>query len=217
MLINLKSRLSNNGPSEVILHQRTVTCLARRQADLQHHVQWSRHRLAASAVTYNLHFRYFSSAVPGDSKFGAVQEWPPESALLLLDSFAPESRQTDLQSAASHEAEIWILRQDHKTESALRDLSVLRGLGSTQCALIPARSRVLHGDGCWAEAKWDIVPSGSVTPQSLNCGNFAQQRLNLEPNCIAAACRSTIIRSLSVTGSRTDMTFIGARTRFLAH
>ncbi len=104
-------------------------------------------------VTYNPHFRYFSSPVPGDSEFGAVQEWPPEPALLLLNSFAPESRQRVLQSAASHEAEIWILRQDYKTESALRDLSVLRGLGSTLCVLIPARNRVLHGDGCWAEEK----------------------------------------------------------------
>jgi hypothetical protein len=87
MLINLKSRLSNDGPSEVIPHQLTVTCLAQRQADLQHHVQWSRHLLAclqrstgatlligASAVTYNPHFRYFSSPVPGDAEFGAVQE-----------------------------------------------------------------------------------------------------------------------------------------------
>ena len=40
---------------------------------------------------------------------------------------------------------------------------MLRGLGSTLCALIPARSRVLHGDGCWAEAKWDVSPSGSAT------------------------------------------------------
>jgi hypothetical protein len=137
MLINLQSRLGNDGPSEVILHQLTVTCLAQRHADLQYHVQWSRHLLAclqrstgaalligASAVTHNPHFRYFFSPVPGDSEFGAVQELPPEPALLLLDSFAPESRQTVLQSAASHEAEIWILRQDHKNESALRDLSV---------------------------------------------------------------------------------------------
>ncbi len=122
--------------------------------------------IGASAVTYNPHFRYFSSPVPGDSEFGAVQEWPPEPALLLLDSFAPESRQTILQSAAGDEAEaaeIWILRQDRKNESTLRNLSVLRGPGSTLCALIPARSRVLHGDGCWAEAKWDVVPSGSGT------------------------------------------------------
>jgi hypothetical protein len=71
MLINLKSRLSNNGPSQLILHQLTVTCLAQQQADLQHHVQWSRHLLAcfklqtstgatlsigASAVTYNPQF-----------------------------------------------------------------------------------------------------------------------------------------------------------------
>jgi hypothetical protein len=81
--------------------------------------------MGASAVTYTPHFRYFSSPVPGDSEFGAVQEWPPEPALLVVDSFAPESRQTVLQSAASHEAEIWILLQDHKNESALRDLSVL--------------------------------------------------------------------------------------------
>jgi hypothetical protein len=34
MLINLKSQLGNDGPSEVILHQLTVTCLAQRQAGL---------------------------------------------------------------------------------------------------------------------------------------------------------------------------------------
>jgi hypothetical protein len=43
MLINLQSQLGKDGPSEVTLHQLTVTCLAQRQADLQHHVQWSRH------------------------------------------------------------------------------------------------------------------------------------------------------------------------------
>jgi hypothetical protein len=71
--------------------------------------------IGASAVTYNPHFRYFSTPVPGDSEFGAVQIWPPKPALLLLDSFAPECRQTVLRSAASHEAEIWILRQVTKT------------------------------------------------------------------------------------------------------
>ncbi len=35
MLINLQSKLGNDGPSEDILHQLTVTCLAQRQADLQ--------------------------------------------------------------------------------------------------------------------------------------------------------------------------------------
>jgi hypothetical protein len=192
MLINMQSRLSNDGPEEVIIHQLTVIRLAQRQADLQHHVQWSRHLLAclqrstsatlligASAVTYNPHFRYFFSPVPGDSEFGAVQEWLPEPALLLLDSFSPESRQTVLQSAANHVAEIWILRQDHKNESALHDLSVLRGLGSTLCALIPARSRVLHGDGCWSEAKWDVVPSGSVTKLWKLCTQKIQTRAEL--------------------------------------
>jgi ribonuclease HI len=202
MLINLHSQLSNDGPSVVILHQITVTCLAQRQADLQHHVQWSRHFLAclqrstgatlligASAVTYNPHFRYFSSPVPGDSEFGAVQVWPPEPALLLLDSFAPESRQLVLQSAASHEAEIWILRQDHKNESALRDLNVLRGLGCTLCALIPARSRVLHGDGCWAEAKWDVIPSRSVTQLWKLCTKKVSDlhRIQLQPLAVQQA------------------------------
>ena len=46
MLINLNSKWSNDGPSEATLHQLTVTCLAQRQADLQYHVQWSRHLLA---------------------------------------------------------------------------------------------------------------------------------------------------------------------------
>jgi hypothetical protein len=204
MLINLQSQLGTDGPSEVTLHQLTVTCLAQRQADLQHHVQWSRHLLArlqrstgaalligASAVTYNPHFRYFSSPVPGDSEFGAVQVWPPEPALLLLDSFAPESRQLVLQSAASlsHEAEIWILRQDHKNESALRDLNVLRGLGCTLCALIPARSRVLHGDGCWVEAKWDVIPSGSVTQLWKLCAKQVSDlnRIQLQPLAVQQA------------------------------
>jgi hypothetical protein len=125
MLINLSGKLGNYGPSESSLHQISVTCLAQRQADLQHHVQWSRHLLAclqkstgatlligASAVTYNLnpHFQYFSSPIPGDSEFGAVLNWPDEPALLLLESFAPDSRQTILQSASTHAAEVWILR-----------------------------------------------------------------------------------------------------------
>jgi hypothetical protein len=67
------------------------------------------------------------------------------------------------------------------------------GLKSTLCAMISARSRVLHGDGCWAEAKWDVYPSGSVTQVWKVC---IKKRLKPEPNCIAAACRSTVQQSL---------------------
>ncbi len=109
MLINLKSRLSNDGPSEVILHQLAVTCLAQRQADLQHHVQWSRHLLACLQRSTGAALLIGASdTIP---TFGISPPHVTQSlelcmngrlnlrgpALLLLDSFAPESRQKVLQ------------------------------------------------------------------------------------------------------------------------
>ena len=92
-----------------------------------------------------------------------MHQWPAEPALLLLDSFAPDTRQSILQSASTHFAKIWILRQDWRNESALLDLQVLRGLGSTLYALLPAKSRVLHEIGCWETAKWDVYPSDTIS------------------------------------------------------
>ncbi len=55
--------------------------------------------------------------------------------------------------------------QDSRNESALLELQVMRGLGSTLlvCALLPAKSRVLHEIGCCEAAKWNVYPSDTAS------------------------------------------------------
>ena len=31
------------------------------------------------------------------------------------------------------------------------------------CAILPTKGMVLHGDGCWEEAKWDAYPARHAT------------------------------------------------------
>ena len=102
----------------------SASCRAQKAADLEYHVPWSRHHLAslrgrtgcelhvgASAVTYNPHFPYFVSPCPSDECLGAVKEWPPVPALLVIDSFAPHVRGSVLEHAVAHCPGVWILRQ----------------------------------------------------------------------------------------------------------
>ena len=194
MLVALNRREDSTGPSELLLRRISITCSAQRRADLEYHVHWSRHLLTclqkvtgatllvgASAVTYNPHFQHFFSPIPGDDELGAVQGWPAVPALLLLDSFSPESRQNVLQSASNHGACVWILRQDQRKESALQDRRTLCSLGATLSALIPAKSLVLHGDGCWEEAKWDACPSAHATQLwRLSCASNPELSRNDE-------------------------------------
>ncbi len=97
---------ANAAPTAQFLISVSASCRAQKAADREHHVPLSRHLLAslrwqtgcellvgASAVTCNPHFPYFVSPHPVDECLGAVKEWPPVSALLVIDSFAPHLNQ----------------------------------------------------------------------------------------------------------------------------
>ena len=57
-----------------------------------------------------------------------MQDWPPEKALLLLDSIEPGLRQEWLGRAAEHSHPVWILRLHHPSMAALADLRSLANL-----------------------------------------------------------------------------------------
>ena len=95
-------RSSMTVPTERFLRSLKLLCLAQRLADADYAVPWNRHFITClqqltkahllvgpSAVTYNPHFEFFASPHPRNEDFGAVREWPPERALVLLDSIEP--------------------------------------------------------------------------------------------------------------------------------
>ena len=100
-------------------------CLAQEQDDASSPIHWSRHLLAclravteaellvgARAVTFNPHFLHYCPPSANHIALGAVDQWPPVPALLLLDSFEPAARSRLLQQASNHPKEVWVLRQD---------------------------------------------------------------------------------------------------------
>ena len=128
---------------------------------------WRRHLLAslrertgcellvgASAVTYNPHFPYFVSPYPSDECLGAVKEWPPVPALLVIDSFAPHVRGAVLEQALAHRPGVWVLQQ-HVGDPEESGLEQLRRIARLQAEL-PKNSRALHQVGCWEAATWDV-------------------------------------------------------------
>ena len=150
------------------------SCRAQQEADQEYCVPWSRHLLAnircitgselligASAVTYNPHFLHFSSPYPTDVHLGAVDEWPKVPALLLLDSFAPQMRCLLLERAVTHNPGVWVLRQQ-KGNPDEPDLATLWRIAHLYAEL-PKESMVLHREGCWETAEWDVEPSTFVT------------------------------------------------------
>ncbi len=86
--------------------------------------------------------------------FGAVQDWPPEKALLLLDSIEPGLHQEWLGRAAQHSHPVWILRLHHPSRAALVDLRSLANLQAKCVALVPGKCTLLHKQGFWQSAKW---------------------------------------------------------------
>jgi hypothetical protein len=94
-----------NAPTAQFLVNLSTSRRAQKAADLEHHVHWSQHLLAslrwktgcellvgASAITYTPRFLYFFSPYLSEECLGAVREWPPVPALLVIDSFAPHLR-----------------------------------------------------------------------------------------------------------------------------
>ena len=152
------------------------SCVAQRRADGLWHVPWSRHLLAclhriteadlligARAVTRHPHFRHYASPFPGDQSLGAVRDWPDVEALLLLDSFEPDDRPALWRNVDAHTQPVWILLQARPGAELTRAHSALRCRHARQCAVLRAKSRVVHKEDCWSEAKWDSEQAGYET------------------------------------------------------
>ena len=161
-------------PLVKFLEQICASCRAQQDADQDYCVPWSRHFLAnirwitgsellvgASAVTYNPHFLHFSSPYLADIHLGAVDEWPQVPALLVLDSFAPQLRCQMLERAVTHSPGVWVLRQQ-KGNPDEPGLAMLWRAAHLYAEL-PKRSMVMHREGCWETAAWDVEPSSFVT------------------------------------------------------
>jgi hypothetical protein len=127
-------------------------------------VHWSRHLLAslrwksgcellvgASAVTYNPYFLYFFCPHPSEECLGAVREWPPVPALLVIDSFAPNLRGQMLGSeqAVSHRPGVWVLKQ----HNANPDEPVLAKFQRVACLQAEAAEPPTRAGCC---TKWDV-------------------------------------------------------------
>jgi hypothetical protein len=61
----------------------------------------------------------------------------------------------------------WILRQQVGGEGE-QDLSELRNMHAQVYAQLP-KKRVLHIEGCWESASWDVIPMRNTT-QLWRCG-----------------------------------------------
>ena len=161
-------------PTAQFLAQLSESCRAQQDADRRYFVHWSRHLLAsirqvtgvellvgASAVMFNPHFRHFVSPYPPDVHLGSTVTWLPVSALLILDSFAPQQRRKVLEQAATHGSAVWVLWQ-HENGSDDPCLVTLQRLARLYAEL-PKKSMVLHSRECWETAAWDVAPSRCVT------------------------------------------------------
>ena len=172
----LESPNQDVAPSESFLCNVVASCHSQERADAEYHVPWSRHLLAClrrilavdfvvgtRAVVSNPHYQHFLSPVETDSSLGALTDWPPQPALLLLDSFAPEDRSNILDQAAQHGHIVWILRLDQPSQWAAADISKLRELQAQRVVDLPAKSLVHHDAQCWSAAKWDSTRSRYIS------------------------------------------------------
>ena len=172
----LESPNQDVAPSESFLCNVVASCHSQERADAEYHVPWSRHLLAClrrilavdfvvgtRAVVSNPHYQHFLSPVETDSSLGALTDWPPQPALLLLDSFAPEDRSNILDQAAQHGHIVWILRLDQPSQWAAADISKLRELQAQRVVDLPAKSLIHHDAQCWSAAKWDSTRSRYIS------------------------------------------------------
>jgi len=159
-------------PSESFMQNVVASCHSQEMADDEYYVPWSRHLLAClrrtlavdfivgtRAVVSNPHYKHFFSPIETDSLLGAVTDWPPQPALLLLDCFAPEDRPNILEQAAKHGHTVWVLRLDQPSPWAISDIRKLRELRAERVVDLPAKSLVHHNAQCWSAAQWDSQSS----------------------------------------------------------
>ena len=100
------------------------------------------------------------SPLPDDQRLGAVVNWSGVEALLLLDSFEPGARPALWGKVDAHAHPVWILLQARPGAELGRAHSELRGCSARQCAVMSAKSGVVHKDDCWCDAKRDAEPAG---------------------------------------------------------
>jgi len=128
-----------------------------------HRITRSELLVGARAVTRHPHFQHYASPLPNDQRLGAVLDWPGVEALLLLDSFEPGERPALWRRVDAHAQPVWILLQARPGAGLSRAHSELRCRSARQCAVLSAKSRVVHKDECWCDAKWDAEPAGYET------------------------------------------------------
>ena len=175
LLVRCTDTNGQSTPPAEFLSSLGASCRAQRMADLEYYVHWSRHLLASirqatgaealigvSAVTYNPHFTSFLSPFVCDQSLGSLSAWPDVPVLLILDSFHPSRRAHLLRQASLHEPGTWILRRQ-TGGAGEQDLHELRRMCAHMYAELPKGSRVLHKEGCWEQASWDVFPTRTLT------------------------------------------------------
>ena len=126
------------------------------------------------------HFTFFLSPFVCDQSLGALSTWPDVPVLLILDSFPPSRRAHLLQQASLHVPGTWILRQQAGGAGG-QNLHELRSMHAQMYAELPKRSRVLHKEGCWEHASWDVFPTRTITKLWRSClcgGSVPSQVVN---------------------------------------
>ncbi len=68
----------------------------------------------------------------------------------------------DAQSIA-HEQPVWILLQARPGAELSKILRELRSRSACQCAVLSVKSRAVHKDEFWSDAKWDSEQAGYET------------------------------------------------------
>ena len=180
-------------PTEGFLETLCASCLAQEQADSTFQIHWSRHLLAclravtgaellvgARAVTFNPHFQHYYSPSANDIALGAVDQWLPVPALMLLDSFEPAARSELLLQASKHPKEVWVLKQDLPPNTSAADRKVLAQLGVRLCAQIPKKS-LMQQSG--SESSWDSSPSAL----EHRCGSWVVSVQSVMSSCAPLA------------------------------
>ena len=207
MLVDQQPKLSH----EVVLHHIAASCRCQAMADGVYHVPWSRHLLSclrtileadllvgARAVTHHPHFAHFCSPDAADAMLGASMDWVPGVALLLIDSFPPETRSAILNLALQHVVDrgkaVWILRYDKPSLWATEDLKKIRELKAHMVASLPAKSLILHDFDCWSHAKWDPLPSRYSTQLWLLCPSSVQAGTRHAPGQVQASLGNWDVR-----------------------
>lgn len=196
---SMLERLSVGLSQEAFLDALVSSCSAQQQHDEVCPVHLSRHLLARLArvtdskglvgcrsVTYHPHFQWYSSPNPTDTALGAIEDWPPEPCVLLLDAFPPARREILLRKAFGHRELVWIVRLALPTDAQKRDSQILNSMKAQLYARIPKKALTVHSRDCWSEAQYDARQSQhAVEVWRLGRGDASRQFVS--PSALAQA------------------------------